>query len=101
MKSEYTVLTNGHRADLIDALEVAIEDRETMIDSNLRKDPKHDSGQDSADRAEWTGQIKRFREMRQFLHAEENKAMPQKYKRKRGKGAGSAAPAAHDEGDTR
>lgn len=80
-------VTNGERGDLIDALALAIEFCQSLIDSNLpieRPSPPQDRGRvkffrpltkrDAADYAEWSGQIKRFRRLRRRLLAEEKAA---------------------------
>jgi hypothetical protein len=68
-------LTNAERGDLIDALELASEFAQSMINSHLPS-RRQDWTQDDRDNfAEWTGQVKRQvaagRELRHVFTAEE------------------------------
>jgi hypothetical protein len=60
-------LTNGQLADLIDALKVAIDDRRSMIRSNLPPIVLHWKKSEWEDFEEWTGQLLRFRRLRRTL----------------------------------
>jgi hypothetical protein len=70
-------LTNGQRGDLIDAFEMAIEFCNSLINSNLppRNWPKVWTQEDRDNRAEWSGQLKRFRKLRRAYLAEERRAL--------------------------
>jgi hypothetical protein len=68
------ILTNAQRGDVIDALEIAIEDRASMIHSNLPPRRKNWSAEDKEDFAEWNGQWERFRKLRRAFLRVEKKA---------------------------
>lgn len=65
------ILTNAQRANLIDALTIAIEDRMVLIDSMMPPRRKEWSAKDKRDFAEWDAQIKRFRKLRRSYLFEE------------------------------
>jgi hypothetical protein len=68
-------LTNAERGDLIDALELASEFAQSMINSHLPS-RRQDWTQDDRDNfAEWTGQVKRYRKLRDRYLAEEKLAL--------------------------
>jgi len=71
-------LTNGERADLIDAFAEAIESLESMIDSTLPPRRADDTRLDRENRDDWSGKVKRYRALRKRYLKEEKKAMPNK-----------------------
>jgi hypothetical protein len=72
------LLTNGQRGDLIDALDMAMEFCESLLNSNLppRNWPDLWTQEDRDNQSEWSGQLKRFRKLRRAYLAEEKRAIP-------------------------
>jgi hypothetical protein len=67
------ILTNGQRGDLIDALEIAVRDRQSLINLLVRRQSNWDA-RDKANFAEWDAQRKRFWKLRRAYLAEEKRA---------------------------
>jgi hypothetical protein len=68
------ILTNGQRGDLIDALEIAVRDRQSLITSHLPPRQSNWDTRDKANFAEWDAQRKRFWKLRRAYLAEERRA---------------------------
>jgi len=68
-------LTNGQRGDLIDALEMALEFCESLLDANLPPSRRNWTTEDSEHFAEWSGQRTRYRKLRRAFLAEEKRAL--------------------------
>lgn len=67
-------VTNADIANAIEALQIAIEDRESFIDSQLPPTLKNWDLADQEHYESWSGQLKRFRALRKKLLAIERAA---------------------------
>jgi hypothetical protein len=67
-------MTNGQRADLIEALRKAVILIRSTMNAELPVDPADDEPDNAENRALWTDEMRRYRQLRRKLLAEEKRA---------------------------